>query len=86
MLAKEKNFIFQEVSAKNGTNINNLFYKDIFTQIKLKYNISGEEGNNDIANNGNRGNLFQFNKFNFLEEIKLDTPRNGGSGKKGCCK
>lgn len=73
-VAAEKKFIFQEVSAKNGTNINSLFFKDIFTQIKEKYNL--------VEGEGMAGNEDQQPK---VEEIKLDTPRNSGK-KKGCCK
>ncbi len=40
-LAKEKKFIFHEVSAKTGANINSLFYKDIFDQIILKFKVGG---------------------------------------------
>ena len=40
-MAKEKDLIFQEVSAKSGVNVNNLFYKDIFDQIARKYNLGG---------------------------------------------
>lgn len=39
-VASEKNFIFQEVSAKSGVNINNLFYKDIFTQMTIKFKLN----------------------------------------------
>jgi GTPase SAR1 family protein len=41
--AKEKNLIFQEVSAKTGQEINTLFYKDIFDQIILKFKQGVEE-------------------------------------------
>lgn len=40
-LAREKGLIFQEVSAKSGLNVNNLFYKDIFDQIARKFNLGG---------------------------------------------
>jgi GTPase SAR1 family protein len=35
--AKEKQFIFQEVSAKTGINVNTLFYKDILERISKQY-------------------------------------------------
>ncbi len=38
--SREKGFIFQEVSAKSGNNVNNLFYKDIFDEIARKLNIN----------------------------------------------
>ncbi len=41
--AKEHNFIFHEVSAMTGVNINSLFYKDIFDQIIVKFRMGGEE-------------------------------------------
>jgi hypothetical protein len=47
-LAKEKGYIFQEVSAKSGANINNLFYQDIFAQIGRRFNIMGEEDNTNV--------------------------------------
>ncbi len=34
--SKEKKYIFKEISAKEGTNINDLFYIDIFDQISKK--------------------------------------------------
>ena len=40
-VALEKKIIFHEVSAKTGININNLFYKDIFDQIILKFKLGG---------------------------------------------
>ena len=40
IFSKEKGFIFQEVSAKSGSNVNNLFYKDIFEEIARKLNIN----------------------------------------------
>ncbi len=59
-LAQEKNFIFQEVSAKTGANINNLFYKDIFAQISRKYKLLGEEVNEEGGdNNNNRSNYLK---------------------------
>lgn len=39
--AREKGLIFQEVSAKSGLNVNNLFYKEIFDQIARKHNLGG---------------------------------------------
>jgi len=47
-LAREKGLIYQEVSAKTGLNVNNLFYKDIFDQIARKYNLGGM---GDVDNN-----------------------------------
>ncbi len=76
-LAKERNYIFQEVSAKTAANINTLFYQDIFTQIAKKYNlISGQAENNfnemenEIGSNG----------IKLEEQGKIETEK-----KKKCC-
>ena len=50
-MAKEKDLLFQEVSAKSGVNVNNLFYKDIFDQIARKYNLGGMGEIEDNSNN-----------------------------------
>ena len=53
--ANERNFIFEEVSAKTSSNINTLFC-DIFAQISKKFNLVGSEahevneGNNESIN------------------------------------
>lgn len=67
--AKEKGLIFQEVSAKSGLNVNDLFYKDIFDQIMRKYNrgdineIDSQEDNaKDYAQRSNS----YFIQFTFL--------------------
>lgn len=58
-LAGDKNFIFQEVSAKNATNINTLFYKEIFNQIKIKYYLAGPESQaEEEINNRNKSNFY----------------------------
>ena len=44
IFSKEKGFIFQEVSAKSGSNVNNLFYKEIFEEISKKL-IVGDDLN-----------------------------------------
>jgi hypothetical protein len=75
-LAKEKGYIFQEVSAKQGTNINNLFYQDIFTQIGRKFNIIEEEGNPGVNNPEQQNDNF-----------RIDSNRNNTTttNKKKCC-
>jgi hypothetical protein len=80
-LAKEKGYIFQEVSAKSGTNINNLFYQDIFTQIGRKFNLMGDE---DVVNAPNMDNI---NDQPQEGGIKLDKPKNEKQEhkKKKCC-
>lgn len=50
-MAKEKELLFQEVSAKSGVNVNNLFYKDIFDKIARKYNLGGMGEIEDNSNN-----------------------------------
>ena len=50
-MAKEKDLLFKEVSAKSGINVNNLFYKDIFEQIARKYNLGGMGEVEDNSNN-----------------------------------
>ena len=42
-VAKEKSFIFQEVSALSGANINSLFYKQIFDQIVMQIRANMDE-------------------------------------------
>ena len=44
IFSKEKGFIFQEVSAKSESNVNNLFYKEIFEEISKKL-IVGDDLN-----------------------------------------
>ena len=61
LMAKEKDLLFQEVSAKSGVNVNNLFYKDIFDQIARKYNLGGM---GEIEEN--KKELSQRSKLNFL--------------------
>ena len=51
--SKERGFIFQEVSAKSGNNVNNLFYKDIFEEIARKLNVN--EGGPDSDRNDKKG-------------------------------
>lgn len=66
-LAREKGLLFQEVSAKTGLNVNNLFYKDIFDQIARKYNLSGMgeiENIEDHTKDSNRSNYDK--KFSIL--------------------
>lgn len=46
--ALEKKFIHKEISAKEGTNINDLFYIDIFEMIAKKLGLVDEKGSSDI--------------------------------------
>jgi len=52
-MIKDKNYIFQEVSAKSGVNINTLFYKDIHDAIINKFKI-GVESTNINVNQDNK--------------------------------
>jgi hypothetical protein len=70
-LARERNYIFQEVSAKTGVNINNLFYQDIFNQIAKKLQLGdGEVVQNEPVSHG----------IKLGEENVTDKPQ-----KKKCC-
>ncbi len=42
-MARERNIIYHEVSAKTGENINSLFYKDIFDQIIASFKKAGAD-------------------------------------------
>ncbi len=69
-MAKEKDLLFTEVSAKSGINVNNLFYKDIFDKIARKYNLGGmgeiEENSNNIKDLSQRSIYYNYNKLFFL--------------------
>ena len=79
--AKEKNFIFQEVSAKEGTNINDLFYIDVLNKLSekhgLKETIQEEEINVDkkLTNKNDKG-------FKIGDVYTTKNPKE----KKKCCK
>ena len=90
--ALEKNLIFQEVSAKNGTNFEELFYNQIFEAVynkfksdfdrreKMEENAYEQEYNNNEGNNGQ-------NMENNNNKVKLDMNNNNNvkKKKKGCC-
>ena len=83
-LAKEKGMIFKEVSAKSGLNIENLFYKDIFDEIAVKYNL--KENINIEGGSQNFGDNNSKNENN--QKIKLDKDNDTEEGevkKKKCC-
>ena len=72
--ANEKGFIFQEVSAKTGEGIEDLFNQKIFLEMARKFKIGGEEEDEENPNEGaNQGGM------------KLEEKENQGQGKKGGC-
>ena len=72
--ANQKGFIFQEVSAKSGDGIEDLFSNKIFPEMSRKFKIGNEE---EDGNNGNEGQ----------GGIKLDEEQQRDQMKKkgGCC-
>ncbi len=94
-LAKEKGLIFQEVSAKSGLNVNNLFYKDIFDQIARKYNYGGmgefqlnEDNAKDSTNRSNIFNVEIILLINLDNNVVLDGKGENKENKpknKKCC-
>ena len=56
-MAKEKDFIFKEISAKDGSNVNDLFYTDIFDKISKMYGLvdSNEEATKQAVKEMNQG-------------------------------
>ena len=56
--ANERNFIFEEVSAKTSVNINTLFC-DIFAQISKKFNLVGSEAH-EVHEGNNESILINF--------------------------
>ena len=73
--ATEKGFLFYEVSAKTGENVQELFENKIFPEMARKYNIGDEddEGENDAGRGGNDGGL------------KLNQGEEPAKKKGGCC-
>ena len=73
--ANEKGFIFQEVSAKTGEGIEELFNQKIFSEMARKFKI----GNEDEEENNEGGDN--------QPGMKLDEQQNQGQARKkgGCC-
>jgi len=46
--AKENNFLFQEVSAKTGDGFSDLFYKNLFEKIRLKFRPGGQQPTSNV--------------------------------------
>ena len=68
--AEEHDFIFQEISAKTGEGFSDLFYKNLFEQIRFKFRPGGQLPPSEIINDI---------KFNIDQDEKL-TRR-----KRRCC-
>ena len=67
--ADEHDFIFQEISAKTGDGFSDLFYKQLFERIRIKFRPSGQQPASEI-------NDIKFN---------IDQEENRSSPKKKCC-
>ena len=48
--AEERGFIFQEISAKTGEGFSDLFYKNLFEQIRFKFRPGGQLPPSEIIN------------------------------------
>ena len=68
--AETNNFIFQEISAKTGEGFSDLFYKNLFEKIRIKFRPSGQQAAAEIINDI---------KFNIDQEEK------GNLNKRKCC-
>ena len=68
--AKEKNFIFQEVSAKTGEGFSELFFKQLFEQIRIKFRPGGQQPKAEVQDIG---------------KLKLEENKGQSSEGKKCC-
>ena len=68
--AEERGFIFQEISAKTGEGFSDLFYKNLFEQIRFKFRPGGQLPPSEIINDI---------KFN------IDQDENKNTTKRKCC-
>ena len=68
--AEEHDFIFQEISAKTGEGFSDLFYKNLFEQIRFKFRPGGQMAPSEIINDI---------KFN------IDQDENKSTTKRKCC-
>ena len=68
--AEERGFIFQEISAKTGEGFSDLFYKNLFEQIRVKFRPGGQLPPSEIINDI---------KFN------IDQDENKSITKRKCC-
>ena len=67
--ADQNGFIFHEVSAKTGEGFSELFYKDLFEKIRIKFRPGGQQPSTEVKEI----------KFNIEQEAKKSET------KKGCC-
>ena len=67
--AEEHDFIFQEVSAKTGDGFSDLFYKNLFEKIRVKFRPSGQQPTSEVKDI----------KFNIEQEAKKS------ENKRRCC-
>jgi Ras-related protein Rab-6A len=67
--ADQNGFIFHEVSAKTGDGFSELFYKDLFEKIRIKFRPGGQQPSTEVKEI----------KFNIEQEAKKSET------KKGCC-
>ena len=67
--AEEHGYIFQEVSAKTGDGFSDLFYKNLFEKIRIKFRPGGQQPTTEVKEI----------KFNIEQEAKKNET------KKGCC-
>ena len=82
-LANEKNIYFEEVSAKTGKNINELFtskiYEEIYKKFKHKFNEKKNEENSNY-------NIYEYTE-NTINNLKIENNKNNNQKKKKkkCC-
>ena len=72
--ANERGFLFHEVSAKTGEEIQELFNNTLFPEMSKKFNIGDEEEGEKNQQNGENNNNFQ-----------IDQNNEGTKKKGGCC-
>ena len=70
--AKEHNYIFHEISAKTSDGFDELFYKKLFDEMKVKFNLSAQAQKVEEEKE---------EKFN----IDNEEPKQPVKTKKGCC-
>ena len=67
--AQDHDYIFEEVSAKTGDGFSNLFYKDLFEKIRIKFRPGGQQPTSEVKDI----------KFNIEQEAKKN------ESKRKCC-